>query len=148
MGLARVRIDADLYLGGTMTELVVIQAETRRSLCLSCDHVDIVVAKGEPIPQQPGIIAPEDYIVCERMGRMMTCEFASLLRSSHAKCPHPDVERAARWNHARLDSQGGCGGQVSNRPITPPPGGVFAPRPQPATSPLPLRGSSGSFRAK
>lgn len=131
-----------------MPELVVIQTETRRSLCLSCDHVDIVVAKGEKIPQQPGIIAPEDYMVCERMSRMMTCEFASLLRSPHSKCPHPDAERAARWNLAALDSQGGCGGQPRARPVVPPPGGVFEPRPHPATASSVNRGPGRSFATR
>lgn len=93
------------------TGLIVIANETRRGLCLTCKHVHKFIVAGALNTEDEDV---EQFLCKERY--IATCVMKSALRNRSATCPHPDAERAIRWNMAKLDEAPGCEMEQSASP--------------------------------
>lgn len=79
------------------TPLIVIATDIRKAMCLQCDHRHEFTIAG----------SDDDVFLC-KIGFRSSCSMKSALRNPDARCPHPNIEWAARWNLAKMEVSGGC----------------------------------------
>lgn len=107
-----------------MSVIHVIQGETKRALCLSCEHHHEIM---------PNWDADEEIFFCKLRASRKTCEMKSALVTPNSNyCLHQDQMRRTRWQLAAPDPRpGGCGKTMGGQSATPrafqPPGPAIEP---------------------
>lgn len=80
---------------------------TRRNLCEDCDHCRMVDIPKPGVPFVSSSDDMDELPTCS-LRYHMTCQLRAALGDKAATCPHPDAERAVRWNAAACDQEAGC----------------------------------------